>query len=81
MALVPLLWIKGRALALYHVFFLLSFAHDHRFCLYPMSTIFYLMNGGNDLSHILPVVILDLCMLLCIIVINVQSFLETLPLE
>lgn len=66
--------------------FLLSFTHDYRFCLYPHASTFYLMNGGNDLfseasiSHILTVVILDLCTLLCILVVNVQSF-ETLPLK
>jgi len=48
-----------------------------------MSVIFYLMNGRSHLfsaasiSHMLIVVILDLCTLLCIVVIDVQSILDT----
>lgn len=85
-ALVPLLLIKGRALALYKVYFLfVSFPHDYGFCLY-LHVCYPPPDGRNgplfaiSFSHILTVVTLDLCMLFCIVVIDVQSSWRTLSM-
>lgn len=78
--LVLLLLIKGRALALYHLYLPCRSPTIIVFVYTLMSVTFYLMNGRSDLfsaiSHILIVVILDLCTLLCIVV-DVQSILDT----